>query len=148
MNMRKSILSLAVVALLASCGGAESTESSATTQSTSESFKVYGNCGMCEKTIEGSLKDIDGVSKADWNKETKQMEVEFDASKIKLAEIKLKIAGVGYDMEDVRAEESTYNGLPGCCQYQRPDSEEKKDMNKEHPMDSTHDHGNHEHHNH
>ena len=141
--MRKSILSLAVVALLASCGGTESTEKTTSNEATSESFKVYGNCGMCEKTIEGSLQDVDGVSKADWNKETKQMDVDFDASKIKLADIKQKIAGVGYDMEDIRAEESTYSELPGCCQYQRPGSEDKKEMNMEHPMDSTHDHHNH-----
>ena len=143
--MKKSILSLAVVALFASCGGTESKEKTASNEATSESFKVYGNCGMCEKTIEGSLQDVDGVSKADWNKETKQMEVEFDASKIKLADIKQKIASVGYDMEDVRAEESTYSGLPGCCQYQRPGSEDKKEMNMEHPMDSTHDHSHHNH---
>ena len=143
--MRKSILSLAVVALLASCGGTESTEKTTSNEATSESFKVYGNCGMCEKTIEGSLQDVDGVSKADWNKETKQMDVDFDASKIKLADIKQKIAGVGYDMEDIRAEESTYSELPGCCQYQRPGSEDKKEMNMEHPMDSTHDHSHHNH---
>lgn len=143
--MRKSILSLAVVALLASCGGTESTEKTTSNEATSESFKVYGNCGMCEKTIEGSLQDLDGVSKANWNKETKQMDVEFDASKIKLADIKQKIAGVGYDMEDIRAEESTYSELPGCCQYQRPGSEDKKEMNMEHPMDSTHDHSHHNH---
>ena len=92
--MRKSILSLAVVALLASCGGTESTEKTTSNEATSESFKVYGNCGMCEKTIEGSLQDLDGVSKANWNKETKQMDVEFDASKIKLADIKQKIANL------------------------------------------------------
>lgn len=143
--MKKSILSLAVIALLASCGGAESTEKTASNQATLESFKVYGNCGMCEKTIEGSLQNANGVSKADWNKETKQMDVEFDASKIKLADIKQKIAGVGYDMEGIRAEESTYSELPGCCQYQRPGSEDQKEMNMEHPMDSTHDHGHHDH---
>ena len=38
-----------------------------------ETFKVYGNCGMCEKTIEGSLKNVKGIDKADWNKETKMM---------------------------------------------------------------------------
>ncbi len=26
-----------------------------------EVFTVFGNCGMCERTIEGSLKDVEGV---------------------------------------------------------------------------------------
>lgn len=87
-----------------------------------ETFKVYGNCGMCEKTIEGSLKNVKGIDKADWNKETKMMEVTFDPEVITLTEIKQKIADVGYDTDDVRASEKVYNKLPGCCQYERPES--------------------------
>lgn len=88
--------------------------------SETETFKVYGNCGMCKKTIEGSLKDVKGVEKADWNKETKMMEVTFNPKKITLMEIKEKIAGVGYDMDDVRSTKDSYESLPGCCQYERP----------------------------
>lgn len=86
-----------------------------------EIFKVYGNCGMCEKTIEGSLKGIKGIKKADWNKDTKMMEVTFDKTLITLEEIKKKIAGVGYDTDEFKASEESYNSLPGCCQYERPE---------------------------
>ena len=87
-----------------------------------KTFKVYGNCGMCEKTIEGAFKGVKGIEKADWNKETKIMEVTFDESVITLKEIKQKIADVGYDTDEVRASEKVYNKLPGCCQYERPES--------------------------
>lgn len=87
-----------------------------------ETFKVYGNCGMCEKTIEGSLKNVKGIDKADWNKETKMMEVTFDPEVITLTEIKQKIADVGYDTDEIRATEKAYKGLPGCCQYERPEN--------------------------
>ena len=91
-----------------------------------ETFKVYGNCGMCEKTIEASLKNVKGIEKADWNKETKMMEVTFDSEVISLKEIKQKIADVGYDTDEVRATDDTYNGLPGCCQYERPESKNEE----------------------
>ena len=84
-----------------------------------ETFHVYGNCGMCKKTIETSLKDIDGIKKASWNIDSKQMTVTFNPEKISLKQIKEKIATVGYDTEDVKAETSTYNKLHGCCQYDR-----------------------------
>ena len=87
-----------------------------------ETFKVYGNCGMCEKTIEGSLKNVKGIDKADWNKETKMMEVTFDPEVTTLTEIKQKIADVGYDTDEVRATEKVYKSLPGCCQYERPET--------------------------
>ena len=37
-----------------------------------ETFKVWGNCGMCKKTIEKSLK-VKGISSAEWNKDTKMI---------------------------------------------------------------------------
>ncbi len=86
------------------------------------SFKVYGNCGMCKKTIEGALKDVKGIDKADWNRETKMIEVVYHTHDISLDEIKKKIAEVGYDTKEFRATEKIYNNLPGCCQYERPEA--------------------------
>lgn len=87
-----------------------------------EKFTVYGNCGMCEKTIEGSLKDVKGVINGDWDRETDQMTVTYDPHVIELDAIKQKIADVGYDSETHRAKDEVYNSLPGCCQYERPKS--------------------------
>ena len=42
---------------------------------------------------------------------------DFDSTKISLSQIKNKIAAVGYDTKEARAEESVYLSLPGCCQY-------------------------------
>lgn len=85
-----------------------------------EIFTVYGNCGMCERTIENSLKKVEGVSEADWNKETDEMTVTFNPEVITLDTIKQKIADVGYDSDSHRAKDEVYNSLPGCCQYERP----------------------------
>jgi copper chaperone CopZ len=90
-----------------------------------DTFKVFGNCGMCEKTIEGALKDVKGVDKADWNKETKMIEVVYHTHDISLDNIKKKIAEVGYDTEEYRASEKAYNDLPGCCQYERPETKKE-----------------------
>lgn len=92
-----------------------------------DTFKVYGNCGMCEKTIEGALKGVKGIDKADWNKETKMMEVVYHTHDISLDDIKKKIAEVGYDTEEHRASEKVYNNLPGCCQYERPEAKKEED---------------------
>jgi mercuric ion binding protein len=89
--------------------------------STVETFKVYGNCGMCKRTIEGSLTDVEGINSADWSSESKLMEVNFDKALISLSEIKQKISAVGYDTEEHRASEESYKGLHGCCQYERPE---------------------------
>jgi len=94
-----------------------------------ETFKVYGNCGMCKKTIEASLQDVKGVTYSNWNEDSKMMEVKFNEEEISLDEIKKLIASVGYDTEEHRASDKVYNNLSGCCQYERPDEEMKKEHN-------------------
>lgn len=81
-------------------------------------FKVYGNCGMCEKRIEKAAA-IDGVSEAQWDVETRMLTVRFDMNKVKPKQIHAAIAAVGHDTDKVRAEDAVYNKLHGCCQYER-----------------------------
>lgn len=82
-------------------------------------FKVYGNCGMCEKRIEKAAK-IKGVSFADWDVDSKMLTVHFDAKKVKPTKIHQAVAGVGHDTDKVRAEDKVYNKLHECCLYDRP----------------------------
>ena len=109
--MNKAILAIALSAILSSCGNSNEV---------TENFHVYGNCMMCEETIEGSLKEVQGVTLGDWDTKTKQISVTFDSTKTSLSDIKTRIAAVGYDMEDVRAQDAVYDGLHKCCKYQRP----------------------------
>jgi len=88
----------------------------------SATFTVYGNCGMCKRTIENSIKDVNGVSKANWDGDNHEMTVVFNPKKVSLEDIKQKIADVGYDSDTHRATDEVYNNLHGCCQYERPQS--------------------------
>lgn len=87
-----------------------------------DSFKVYGNCGMCERRIEGALKKVAGIYSADWDVETKQLTVRYDPETIQLKKIKQLVAKAGHDTDEVRAKDKVYENLPGCCQYERPTS--------------------------
>ena len=107
-------------------------------QSTTKKFMVKGNCEMCEKRIETTAKAIDGVTEADWDKDTKMMEVTFDASKTSEDAVQLAIATVGHDTPMHKADPTVYNDLPKCCQYTKDEhppmdmqKEEKHDMKKD-----------------
>ena len=84
-----------------------------------EKIKVFGNCGMCESRIEKAASGIDGVSKADWNKETMMLEITFDENKVKIDDVHKAVAKAGHDTEKVKANDDVYNALPGCCKYER-----------------------------
>ena len=83
-----------------------------------ESVKIYGNCEMCEKTIEtaGSVKKIANV---DWNKDTKMATITYDSTKTNQDEILKRIALAGYDSDKFLAPDDVYSKLAGCCQYER-----------------------------
>jgi len=84
-----------------------------------DSFAVSGNCGMCKKTIESALTGVDGIISATWNKESKMLTVHYNPHSISINSMKQKIADVGYDTDTIKAKKETYDGLPGCCQYER-----------------------------
>lgn len=83
-----------------------------------ETVKIFGNCGMCETTIEkaGSLNKLASV---DWDKDTKMAAITYDSAKTNPDEILKRIALAGYDSEKFLAPTDAFNTLPGCCQYER-----------------------------
>jgi len=84
-----------------------------------EKIKVYGNCGMCENRIEKAVKAVDGVSKADWDKETKMLEVTFDDTKTNIHKVHMAVAAVGHNTDMHKAKDEVYDKLPSCCKYDR-----------------------------
>lgn len=109
----KKLLSL-IIAMIPFLGASKIFAQSVKT----ESFKVYGNCNMCKKRIEKAANAV-GITKADWNVETKMMTVSYDPSKTSNDAIQNKIAAIGHDTEKANAADSVYSKLPGCCQYDR-----------------------------
>lgn len=85
----------------------------------SEKIKVSGNCGMCKTRIEKTSMAVAGVSKADWNKETKDLTVVFDPSKTSVDKIEAAVAKAGHDTPLYKADAKTYESLPACCHYDR-----------------------------
>lgn len=83
-----------------------------------ETVKIYGNCGMCKKTIEkaGNQKNISDVV---WNADTKMATITYDGNKTNQDEILKRIALNGYDSDKFLAPDDVYNNLHGCCQYER-----------------------------
>ena len=85
---------------------------------TTETVKIYGNCGICEKAIEkaGSSKK---EAMVDWDKDTKMATITYNTKKTDLDEILKRIALAGYDSDSYLAPKASYDKLAQCCQYDR-----------------------------
>jgi hypothetical protein len=91
-------------------------------KSKSEDIKVWGNCGMCKKTIEAAA--INGGAKdATWNDQTKILSISYNSKKTDSKKIQEAVAASGYDTQDLTAPTEVYNKLHSCCQYDRKVSE-------------------------
>lgn len=93
------------------------------------SVNVYGNCGMCKKTIEqaGNKRN---KALVDWDAETKKAKITFNEKKTNIDKVLKRIAEAGYDNEKYYAPDDVYDELHGCCQYDRKPKTESKTNKK------------------
>lgn len=109
--MKKTILSIAITLVTVLTGYSQET--------TKVTFGVRGNCGMCKTTIEGAAKKIEGVETAVWDRENKQIDITYNDKKVNIMDIHTAIANSGYDTDKLKGDDSVYENLPDCCQYDR-----------------------------
>jgi len=79
---------------------------------------VWGSCDLAKTKIDSAAK-LEGVIKADWNKDTKLLTIKFDSSKVSLDQILKSVSMAGFDNEGYFADDYAYNKLPLECQYER-----------------------------
>lgn len=72
-------------------------------------------CEMCKKRIETYLMRQDGVKAIKVDLKKKVVGVQWITDRTNIENIKAMIANLGYDADDVTAEESAYKKLPPCC---------------------------------
>lgn len=112
MNLTSKIL--AVTLLLFSFSSCNAQIKNAKT----ETVKIYGNCGMCETTIE-TAGNVKKVTKVNWDKDTKMAIITYDSTKTNQDEILKRIALAGYDSDKFLAPDDVYSKLAACCLYER-----------------------------
>jgi copper chaperone CopZ len=116
MKTIKIIIVVIIAILLGSNTYARTQNSTKISGSKTEKIKVSGNCDMCKDRIEKAAK-MDGVTKAEWDSQSKILAVTFDPSKVNLDQVGKRVAAAGHDTEKVKADDKVYSTLPGCCKY-------------------------------
>lgn len=85
---------------------------------TTSTARVYGNCQICESTIE-EAGNVKGVARVDWDEDTKMALLTYDTHATNQDEILKRIALAGYDSDRFLAPDNVYAELPECCKYER-----------------------------
>lgn len=72
-------------------------------------------CKMCKEKIERYFYQEEGVKSMVVDFKKKVATVKYYTDRTNIENIKTAIANVGYDADDVTANEDSYNDLPKCC---------------------------------
>jgi mercuric ion binding protein len=74
-------------------------------------------CEACKDRVERRLFKEDGIAsvKADYHKHT--VTVSYYKDRTNIENIKTSLANLGYDADDVTADEEAYKSLPKTCQH-------------------------------
>lgn len=72
-------------------------------------------CEACKPRIETYVKRIDGVTFINVNYRKGETTVKYLTDRTNIEEIKTAIANMGYDADDVPANEESYKRLPTTC---------------------------------
>ena len=81
--------------------------------------EVKGNCDMCKKRIEKAAFGVKGVKSAEWHVDDQTLHLIIDENKTDALKIQESVAKAGHDTKDVKATKENYDGLHGCCKYDR-----------------------------
>lgn len=73
-------------------------------------------CGMCKTRIEHDLAFAKGVTSVSLDNETKVVTVGYKPKKTDPDKIRKAISEIGYDADDVPANQEAHDKLPKCCQ--------------------------------
>lgn len=79
-------------------------------------IQTSAKCGMCKQRIERDLGLTKGVESAKLDLNSKVVTVKYNTKKMSEADVKKAISTIGYDADEVVANEKSHDQLPGCCQ--------------------------------
>lgn len=79
-------------------------------------IKTSAVCGMCEERIEGNIAYEKGVKKVDLDDDTKIVTIGYNPRRTDPDKLRKAISKLGYDADDVEADQVAHDKLPKCCQ--------------------------------
>lgn len=73
-------------------------------------------CGDCKERLEHDIAFEKGVKSVELDNETKVLTIVFRNDKTTVKDLKIAVTKVGYDADEMPADQKAYDRLPACCQ--------------------------------
>ena len=81
--------------------------------------KTHAMCNTCKEMLEQDLLFEKGIHKVTVDMEHKEIMLDFNAKKTSKEEVRIAIAKMGVQADDIPASEKGIKKLPACCQNEK-----------------------------
>ena len=78
-------------------------------------IKTSAQCESCKKRIENKMAFEKGIKKVTLDVDTKNLTLVYDKKKTSPEKLKTAVTKIGYDADEMKANEKAYKKLPACC---------------------------------
>jgi copper chaperone CopZ len=78
-------------------------------------IQTSAECGDCEKRIEESFNYTKGVKFAELDLTTMKVTVKYNTTLLTIEQLKKQLSDLGYQADDLPANQEAYEKLPACC---------------------------------
>jgi cation transport ATPase len=113
MNKKVKILTaLTALLLIVFSGEAYSQEQQKTD---TISIQTSAVCGMCKERLESKMAFAKGVTSVELDNKTKVLTVTYRPEKTTPEKLKSAVTKIGYDADEMPADQKAYEKLPACC---------------------------------
>ena len=79
-------------------------------------IKTSAVCKMCKERLEHDMAFEKGVKSVELDNETKVLTITYKTNKTNKEELKKAITKIGYDADEMVADQKAHDRLPDCCQ--------------------------------
>ena len=79
-------------------------------------IKTSTECGMCKARLEKAMAYEKGIKSSSLDVEKAELTVIYKPTKTSPEKIRKAISEVGYDADDIKANQKAHDNLPACCQ--------------------------------
>lgn len=83
-------------------------------------IKTSAVCKMCKERLEHDMAFEKGVKEVELDLETKVLTIKYKANKTTPENLREAVSKIGYDADDVLADQKAHDKLPKCCQKGTP----------------------------
>lgn len=79
-------------------------------------IKTSAVCNMCKDRLEHDMAFEKGVKSVELDIDTKVLTITYKTNKTNKEELKMAVTKIGYDADDLMADQKAHDRLPECCQ--------------------------------